>query len=70
MATITTTEKLLIDKLQRSLVVMSMELDRLEILTAALATFSRPVPEYEPYFRHVDRLTLGVQELGRDNSTH
>jgi hypothetical protein len=67
MATITTTEKLLIDKLQHSLVAMSMELDRVEILTAALVTFSRPVPDYEPYFRHVGRTTPGAQELGRDN---
>jgi hypothetical protein len=66
-ATMTTTEKLLIDKLQHSLVAMSMELDRVEILTAALVTFSRPVPDYEPYFRHVGRMTPSVQELGRDN---
>lgn len=67
MATTRTVESLLIDELQRSLVSMSMELDRVEILTAALATFSRPVPDYEPYFHHLGRAALAAQELGSDD---
>ena len=31
-------------------------LDRIEILAAALAAFSAPVPNYEPRFHHLRRL--------------
>ena len=40
------------------------DLDRIEILTAALNVFSRPVPDYEPHFRHLRQSTLNAHELG------
>ena len=40
------------------------DLDRLEMLTAALTAFSRPVPDYEPHFRHLRQSTLSAHELG------
>jgi hypothetical protein len=39
---------------------MRADLDRIEILTAA---FSRPVPDYEPSFRHMRHLMLTAHEL-------
>lgn len=39
------------------------DLDRVEILTAALNAFSRPVPDYEPCFRHLRHSTLVAHEL-------
>lgn len=39
------------------------DLDRIEILTAALSAFSKPVPDYEPAFRHMRSLTLSEQEI-------
>jgi hypothetical protein len=41
------------------------EIDRIEILTAALAAFARPVPDYEPGFHHLRHLTMHAQELGQ-----
>lgn len=38
------------------------DLERIEILTAALNGFSRPVPDYEPRFRHLRQLE--AHELG------
>lgn len=43
---------------------MRVAMTRVEILTAALAVFSRPVPEYEPAFRHLHRMTLDAHRLG------
>jgi hypothetical protein len=43
---------------------MHADLNRIEILTAALSAFSRPVPDYEPNFHHLRHLTLDAQELG------
>ncbi len=40
------------------------DLDRIEILTAALNAFSRPVPDYEPRFRHLRQSALTAYELG------
>lgn len=40
------------------------ELDRIEILSAALNAFSKPVPDYEPAFRHVRNADLRTHELG------
>ena len=40
------------------------DLDRVEILAAALSAFSRPIPDYEPDFRHLDHMTLSAHELG------
>ena len=45
------------------------ELDRVEILTAALRAFSAPVPDYEPRFRHLTRSdgALSGFEMGKEN---
>lgn len=42
---------------------MRADLDRIEILTAALSAFSRPIPDYEPAFQHIRDLTLTAHEL-------
>ena len=39
------------------------DLDRIEILLAALSAFSRPVPDYEPRFRHLRQSCLSAHEL-------
>lgn len=39
------------------------DLDRIEILTAALSAFSRPVPDYEPRFRHLRQPALTAYEI-------
>jgi hypothetical protein len=39
------------------------DLDRIEILTAALGAFAKPVPDYEPAFRHLRNLQLSAHEL-------
>ena len=39
------------------------DLDRIEILTAALNAFNRPVPNYEPRFRHLRQSDLTAHEL-------
>jgi hypothetical protein len=44
---------------------MRADLDRVEILIAALNGFSHPVPGYEPRFQHLPRLSSRVQELGQ-----
>ena len=51
-------------ELHRSLDVMRGDLDRVEILAAALGAFSKPVPNYEPTFRHLRHLVQDVHELG------
>jgi hypothetical protein len=55
-------------ELDRQLDNMSANLDRIEILVAALNSFNRPVPDYEPGFHHLMHFTLGVRELGRSPS--
>jgi len=40
------------------------DLERVEILTAALYGFSAPIPDYEPTFRHVSPAQLNRHELG------
>ena len=40
------------------------DLDRIDILLAALNAFSKPVPDYEPAFRHMRHLALNAHELG------
>ena len=40
------------------------DLDRIDILSAALSAFSKPVPDYEPTFQHMRHLTLNAHELG------
>ena len=42
------------------------DLDRIEILAAALAAFSAPIPGYEPRFHHLQRLTGKAKELTSD----
>ncbi len=39
------------------------DLDRIEILTAALSAFSKPVPDYEPAFQHMHNLALSQHEI-------
>jgi hypothetical protein len=39
------------------------ELERVEILAAALYGFSAPIPDYEPTFRHVSPAQLNEHEL-------
>jgi hypothetical protein len=43
---------------------MRSDLDRVELLAAALDIFSQPIPDYEPRFVHLNRVTMGTQELG------
>ena len=50
-------------ELDRAMGALRADLDRVELLTAALSAFSRPVPEYEPSFRHVRRMELEAHEL-------
>lgn len=52
-------------ELRRTLDHMYAELDRVELLTAALHGFAQPVPDYEPSFRHLSRIPLSAHELGR-----
>jgi hypothetical protein len=51
-------------QLHRVLDNMRVDLDRVEILSAALQAFSKPVPDYEPGFRHIQNLSLGTHKLG------
>jgi hypothetical protein len=44
--------------------IMRADLDRVELLAAALSVFSRPIPDYEPRFRHLHRVPLSAHELG------
>jgi hypothetical protein len=39
------------------------DLDRVEILSAAMSAFSKPVPEYEPRFQHMHELALARHEI-------
>ncbi len=55
----TTSDKLRQD-MHRALGNIQQELQRVEILAAALDAFSAPVPEYEPAFHH-----LNLRELDR-----
>lgn len=50
-------------KLDDALDNMRGDLERVELLAAALCAFSRPVPDYEPRFRHLHRAELSVKEL-------
>jgi hypothetical protein len=51
-------------RLDDALDTMRNDLNRVELLAVALNTFSRPIPDYEPQFLHLNRATLGTQELG------
>lgn len=48
------TKERLRDRLNKIVLSMRADLDRVEILAAALSAFSKPVPEYRPEFRHLD----------------
>jgi len=50
-------------ELQTLLGKIKRDFDRVEILTAALAAFNRPVPEYEPVFRHLGQAALREHDL-------
>lgn len=39
------------------------DLNRVEILAAALSAFGSPVPDYEPRFRHVSDMTLSAHQI-------
>ena len=41
------------------------DLDRVELLSAALGAFSRPIPDYEPRFVHLQHGIVNAQELRR-----
>ena len=50
-------------ELYRVLDTTRADLDRIELLAAALGAFCRPIPDYEPSFRHMRHLTLSAHEL-------
>ena len=56
-----------IERLRRELYRMidntRCDLDRIEILLAALNGFSRPVPDYEPRFQHLRHFSLSAHEI-------
>ena len=54
-------------ELQRVLDGMRADLDRVEILMAALNAFNKPVPDYEPGFRHLDQMALSAHQIGQPN---
>lgn len=57
--------------LQATLDSMGHNLDRVELLTAALTGFSRPVPDYEPAFLHLHDAMLREHELeGEGRPSH
>jgi hypothetical protein len=51
-------------ELRRVLDHVRADLDRIEILTGALNAFSKPVPDYEPTFRHVKSMALTQHQIG------
>ncbi|MDP2411286.1 MAG: hypothetical protein Q8M26_13500 [Pseudolabrys sp.] len=51
-------------ELHQALDSMRVDLDRVEILSAALNAFSKPIPDYEPAFRHLRGAELQVHKLG------
>jgi hypothetical protein len=50
-------------ELQRAVEHIRSELEKIDILSAAMAAFSKPVPDYEPGFRHMRHVTASVLEL-------
>jgi hypothetical protein len=51
-------------QLKRVVANMRADLDRVELLSAALKAFNRPVPDYEPGFRNVRNMTLAAHQIG------
>ncbi len=62
MGTETATDRLK-RELDSALDALRADLDRIDILSAALSAFSKPVPDYEPTFQHMRHLTLNAHEL-------
>jgi len=54
-------------ELSRAVETLKADLDRVELLTAALSAFHRPVPDYEPTFQHTRRMGLSAHELRRES---
>jgi hypothetical protein len=54
------------NELNRAFEKTRADLDRIEILAAALNAFNAPIPGYEPRFQHLQRLTVKAQELTSD----
>ncbi len=50
-------------EVHRALDTIDTQLARLEILTAAMAAFSRPIPDYEAGFQHQRHLTASATVL-------
>jgi hypothetical protein len=50
-------------ELQRSVERIRVELDKIEILSAAMSAFSQPVPTYEPGFHHLRHMTANAHEF-------
>jgi hypothetical protein len=50
-------------ELRQALDRVRADLDRIEILTGALNAFSKPVPDYEPKFRHISGLELTQHQI-------
>ena len=53
-------------ELHRALDHRRTDLDRIEILTAAMSAFGKPVPEYEPQFQHMYELGLTRHEINNE----
>jgi hypothetical protein len=51
-------------ELNRAVDTLRADLERVELLTAAISAFYRPIPDYEPTFRHTHRTSLSAHELG------
>lgn len=54
------------NELDRTFEKTRSDLNRIEILAAALSAFSAPIPCYEPRFQHLRRSTVKAQELTSD----
>ena len=50
------------DQVRRDLLV-ALDHTRVELLSAAMSAFSKPVPEYEPRFHHMHELALTKHEI-------
>ncbi len=53
----------LTQEIHRALDATEMQLARLEILTAAMTAFTRPIPDYEMGFQHQRHLTASATVL-------
>lgn len=50
-------------EIHRALDRIRVELNRIELLSAGLAAFGKPVPDYEPAFRHLHHVPATAFEL-------